>query len=107
MKVAALGKYNNASWKGMIGSNFQERKGIMEKVCESAGAKLLDFMFTRGEYDVLVILEVPSEEVALGAVVAVNASGAMKELVTLTEIDIDASLETAKKVAGSYVPPGS
>ena len=107
MKIVALGKYNNDSWKGMIGSSFQERKTVMEKVCASAGAKLLDFMFTRGEYDVLVVFEVPSEEVALGAAIAVNASGAMKELVTLSEIDIDISLQTAKKVVSAYAPPGN
>ena len=107
MKIVALGKYNNDSWKGMIGSSFQERKTVMEKVCSSAGAKLLDFMFTRGEYDVLVVFEVPSEEVALGAAIAVNASGAMKELVTLSEIDIDSSLQTAKKVVSAYAPPGN
>ena len=107
MKVLALAKYNTDAWKGMIGSSFQERKAVMEKVCESAGAKLTDFMFTRGEYDVLVIFEVPSEEVALGAAIAVNASGAIKDLVTLSEINIDGALETAKRVASSYAPPGS
>ena len=44
---------------------------------------------------------------ALGAAIAVNASGTIKDLVTLSEIDIDGALETAKRVASSYVPPGS
>ena len=106
MKVVCLGKYTNEAWKGMIGSSFQERKSMMEKVCENAGARLVDIMFTRGEFDIMVTLDVPSEDIALGAVVAVNASGSVKELCVLTEINIDKCLETARKVTGTYVPPG-
>ena len=52
-------------------------------------------------------MEVPSEEVALGAAIAANASGAIKDLATLSEINIDGALETAKRIASSYAPPGS
>ena len=38
---------------------------------------------------------------------AVNASGAIKDLVTLSEIDIDSALKTAKSVASAYSPPGT
>ena len=52
-------------------------------------------------------MEVPSEEVALGAAIAANASGAIKDLATLSEINIDGALETAKGIDSSYAPPGS
>ena len=49
-------------------------------------------MFTRGQYDIVVTFDVHSEDVAIGAAIAVNASGAIKDLVTLSEIDIDSAL---------------
>ena len=107
MKIIALAKYNESAWKGMIGSSYAERRKVMEAVVSSAGATLTDMMFTRGQYDIVVTFEVPSEDVALGAAIAVNASGAIKELVTLSEIDIDSALKTAKSVASSYSPPGT
>ena len=79
----------------------------MEAVVSSAGATLTDMMFTRGQYDIVVTFEVPSEDVALGTAIAVNASGAVKDLITLSEIDIDSALKTAKSVASAYSPPGT
>ena len=107
MKIIALAKYNELAWKGMIGSSYAERRKVMENVVSSAGATLTDMMFTRGQYDIVVTFEVPSEDVALGAAIAVNASGAIKDLVTLSEIDIDSALKTAKNVASAYTPPGT
>ena len=107
MKIIALAKYNDSAWKGMIGSSFNERRKVIEAVISSAGATLTDMMFTRGQYDIAVTFEVSSEDVALGAAIAINASGATKDLVTLSEIDIDSALQTAKSVAEAYTPPGS
>ena len=58
----------------------------MENVVSSAGATLTDMMFTIGQYDIVVTFEVPSEDVALGTAIAVNANGGIKDLVTLSEI---------------------
>ena len=79
----------------------------METFFISAGVTLTDMIFTRGQYDILVTFEVLSEDIALGAAIAVNASGAIKDLVTLSEIDIDSALKTAKSVASAYSPPGT
>ena len=83
----------------MIGSSYDERRKVMEAVVTSAGATLTDMMFTCGQYDIVDTFEVPSEDVALGAAIAVNASDAIKDLVTLSEIYINGALKTAKSVA--------
>ena len=102
MKLIALSKYNDENWKKMVSSSFEERRKVMEEICSSAGAKLLDLIYTRGEFDALVVMDVPSEEIGLGMAIAVNASGSVRELKILTEIDIDKALITTRQVSGIY-----
>ena len=102
MKLIALSKYNDGNWKNMVSSSFKERRKVMEEICTRAGAKLVDFIYTRGEFDALVVMDVPSEEIGLGMIIAINASGSVRELKTLTEIDIDKALITTRQVSGIY-----
>ncbi len=63
-------------------------------------------MFTRGEYDVAAIAELPDRSTGVGLTMAVQASGAFTKLTVLEELDMEPVLAAAQKAAKVYEPAG-
>ena len=76
----------------------------MRTLLESVGGKLESLMFTRGEYDVVVIADVPDQSTGVGLTMAVQASGAFSKMTVLEQLDMGPVLAAAKKAAKSYEP---
>ncbi|AZO69854.1 MAG: GYD domain-containing protein [Mesorhizobium sp.] len=104
MKVTILANYEPHAAKGLMqGSN---REVAIQALFESVGGKMSSLMFTRGMYDVVVNGEVPDQVAGMGMALAVRASGSVRDMVVLEELDMKAVLAAANKAAGAYKPAG-
>ncbi|AZO08628.1 MULTISPECIES: GYD domain-containing protein [unclassified Mesorhizobium] len=104
MKVTILANYEPHAAKGLMqGSN---REVAIQALFESVGGRLTSVTFTRGLYDVVVNGEVPNQVAGMGMALAVRASGSIRDLVVLEELDMKAVLAVANKAAGAYKPAG-
>ncbi|AZO24452.1 MAG: GYD domain-containing protein [Mesorhizobium sp.] len=104
MKVTILANYEPNAAKGLMqGSN---REAAVQALFESVGGKMNSLVFTRGLYDVVVNGEVPDQVAGMGMTLAVRASGSVRDLVVLEELDMKAVIAAANKAAGVYKPAG-
>ena len=62
-------KYNAKSVKGLVASP-QDRKPQAEEIMDKLGGRLLDFYFTFGEWDAVIIVELESDVHAMGVALA-------------------------------------
>jgi uncharacterized protein with GYD domain len=67
---------------------------------EGMGGKLVTYWFCFGEYDIVLISEMPDNATAAAACIASTASGALKNLKTTALISVEESMEAMRK-AGS------
>ena len=103
-KYLFQGKFTAEGAKGFVREGGVGRRAAIAKMFEGLGGKLEGFYFAFGEVDVLGIAELPSNEAATAASLAINQSGAasMKVTVLITPEEAD----KASKIAVEYRPPG-
>ncbi|MBH68587.1 MAG: GYD domain-containing protein [Rhodospirillaceae bacterium] len=104
MKMMFLGSYTPNALKGLIGGS--DRKAAVEAILDQVGGTLDQMLFTRGEYDIVVIASAPDNTNLPGITAALRASGAFEKAVALEEVDIKEVVETAQKISGAYKPAG-
>ncbi len=99
-------KYNAASVKGLVASP-QDRKPQAQVIMDKLGGKLIDFYFTFGDWDAVIIVELESDVHAMGVALADVAGDVGGTKVTVL-YDMDEAVE-AMKIAGSidYKAPTS
>ena len=104
MKVTLVATYEPHAAKGLMQGS--DREAALRALYESVGGKMTGLMFTRGKYDVIVNGELPDQAAGMGLALAVRASGSVRDLVVLEELDMKAVIAAAKKAAGAYKPAG-
>jgi len=104
MRVVLLGCYAPHAVKGIISGS--DREAAVQKLLDKVGGTLVSVMFTRGEFDVLVLADVPDEATAIGLTMAVQASGAVSRVSVLSELDMEPVLVAANKAVAAYEPAG-
>ena len=104
MRTLFLGCYAPNAMKGLIGGS--DREAAVKALLDSVGGKLESLMFTRGEYDIAAIAEVPDRSSGMGLTVAIRASGAFTKMTVLEELDMPSVIATAQKAAKVYEPAG-
>ena len=104
MRVVVLGCYAPHAVKGVISGS--DREAAVQKLLDKVGGTLVSVMFTRGEFDVLVLADVPDEATAIGLTMAVQASGAVSRVSVLSELDMEPVLVAANKAVAAYEPAG-
>ena len=97
--------YTNAGAKGIQSAGGSSRRDAIDKMAQGLGGSLESFYFAFGGTDGYVLLDLPDNESAAAASIAVNAAGAAttEVVVLLTPEEIDA----AAKLSVDYQPPGS
>ena len=97
--------YNLDGVKGVQSEGGSSRRDAVAKLAEGLGGRLESFHFAFGERDAYVICELPDNESAAAAALAVNSSGpvAVKTVVLLTPEEVDAAAERSV----DYRPPGA
>ena len=107
MKAWFVASYNPEGLKGLMAKGADSRRTAIEKLCSTMGVTLQDITFTRGEFDIIVSFDAPSEEVALGVLVAIQSNDIASKVCVLTELDIDPIVGHANKAHPAYAPPGT
>jgi uncharacterized protein with GYD domain len=87
--------------------NPQDRAVAIRGVIEGLGGKLESFDYAFGDYDVVVIAELPDNTTMAALAMAVGAGGAVRNFKTTVLIPMSEAVEAMRK-AGSigYRPPG-
>ncbi|NIV76385.1 MAG: GYD domain-containing protein, partial [Gammaproteobacteria bacterium] len=62
-------KYNISSVQGLVG-NPQDRKPQAARIMEKLGGSLIDFYFTFGEWDAVILVELPDDAHAMAVAMA-------------------------------------
>src|SRR5689334_5353509 len=102
------GRYSSQALKGMVASP-EDREAAITKVVEKAGGKLLSYYVTFGDDDWLVIIDCPSNEVALTIAIVGAAGGSTadtKTCVAMTAKQAMAAFRAAGELAKSFKSAG-
>ena len=104
MRVALLACYAPHAVTGVIAGS--DREAAAREMLNNVGGTLLSVMFTRGEFDVLVLANVPDEATAVGLTMAIQASGTVTRISVLSELDMEPVLVAANNAVATYKPAG-
>lgn len=88
----------------------EDRYAVISRLIEQAGGKLVSLYITLGQYDFLVVSEMPDAKAAsILAFVATGGGGIEGSVTTqaFTTAEARDMFETAGKLAGSYKPIGA
>jgi uncharacterized protein with GYD domain len=104
-KFLVRAKYTAEGTQGLLKSSGSARKKAVEDLMASLGGKLEAFYFSLGNDDAIIIIDLPSTEVALSTAFAVRASGMVQSTATalFTVDEVDRAIEHHAK----YRPPGA
>jgi len=99
--------YTSEAWAAQV-RNPQNRVEAIRPVIERFGGRLESAYYAFGEYDVVVIAELPDNVSAAALAIAVTAGGAAKAIKTTPLLAIEEGIEAMRKASGAgYRPPGS
>ncbi len=102
------GRYSAEALKGMV-ANPEDREAAISKVVEKAGGKLLSYYLTFGDDDWLVIIDCPTNEVALTIAIVGAAGGSntdTKTTIAMTSQQAMAAFRAASGLAKSFKSAG-
>lgn len=101
-----LGKYTSDGLKGLAAEGGTKRRDATEKLISSIGGKIVEYSFAVGEFDFVLLVEVPDHAAALVAPIMTGASGTVRvltvPLVSPSEMD-DVSVRIS---AATFRPAG-
>ncbi|HEV2667160.1 MAG TPA: GYD domain-containing protein [Blastocatellia bacterium] len=101
------GTYTPESWKSLVNKPV-DRVEVVRKVIEKLGGKVEGAWFAFGDYDVVMIMQMPDNISAAAFSLAVAAGGAFKAHKTTPLMTMADGIEAMKKASGAgYQPPGS
>ncbi len=104
MRAIYLVNYASNAVGGLIRGS--DREAAVNAVMESVGGKLESIIFTRGEFDAVVIVDVPDRNTAVALAMAVETSGDFKRNSLLEELDMKQIIPIAQNVVKVYEPAG-
>ncbi|UPK38886.1 GYD domain-containing protein [Bradyrhizobium sp. 186] len=99
--------YAPVGWAALL-KDPQNRMEAVKPVVQRLGGSVVDGWLTFGDYDVLVICQLPDNVSATALSMAISAGGAVKSVKTTPLVTFDEGLEALKKAkdAGYTPPPG-
>jgi len=101
------GAYTPQSWAALVKNPQNRLEGVARPACEAVGGKYIGGWLCFGEYDFVLIAEVPSNEAMAAIAIAVGAGGAIKASKTTVLMSADqgvAAMKKAADVAKGYRP---
>lgn len=101
------GAYTAETWKTLV-NNPQDRFAVVNAIIENMGGKVEGGWFAFGDYDVVLIMQMPDNINAAAFALAVAAGGVFKSHKTTPLLSIADGLEAMKKASTiAYAPPSS
>jgi uncharacterized protein with GYD domain len=99
--------YNEQAWQSLV-SNPQSRLDAIRPVVEKLGGRVVNAYFAFGDYDFVLITELPDNVSAAALAIAASAGGACKSVKTTPLMENAQGLEALRKAATSgYRAPTS
>ena len=105
-KMYIMGKYTEKAFQGFLKDPTTDRRIAVEKLTSAAGGKMLAMDIVRGSYDFIVVAEMGNFETFAAIKLAVESSGAVKDLVALEAMDLNSAAKKAGELTGNYKAPG-
>ncbi len=99
--------YTPESWAAQVKNPQNRVESVGRAVCEAAGGKLVGGWLCFGEYDLVIVADVPNKEAMAAIAMAVGAGGAIKASKTtilMTGAEGVDALKKAAAVAKAYRP---
>ena len=99
--------YTAESWAAQLKSPQNRAETVGRTLCEAAGGKLIGAWYCFGEYDLVLVADMPNAESMAAIALAVAAGGAIKASKTTALMSGDegvAALRKAATVANAYKP---
>jgi len=101
------GAYSAEAWKALINKPVNRIEAV-RPVIEKMGGKIESSFFTFGEYDIIVILQMPDSVNAAAFSLAVAAAGTFKASKTTPLLSMEEGIEAMKKAGkAGYKPPSN
>jgi uncharacterized protein with GYD domain len=98
--------YTSTAWSKLV-QRPENRMEALRPVIEKLGGQLLGWYYTWGDYDVVVLFEVPGNVNAAAASMAIAAGGAVKEIKTTPLMSPEDGFDAMLLAQGAgYRPPG-
>jgi uncharacterized protein with GYD domain len=85
--------------------NPQDRSAVVRAAVEELGGKVQNLFLSFGDYDVIILLEMPDNVAAAAIALAVSAGGAFKTLKTTPLLSVAEAVEAGRKAAASGYRP--
>ena len=105
-KMYIIGKYTEKAFQGFIKDPTTDRRIAVEKLTSAAGGKMLSMDIVRGPFDFIAVAEMESFEIFAAVKLAVESSGAVKDLIVLEAIDLNKAAKKARELTENYKAPG-
>ena len=97
--------YTVGAWGGLV-KDPQDRAEALRPAIETLGGKLVSFYMSFGEYDAVVIVEMPDNVSAAAVSIAAAAGGAVKAIKTTPLMTVQEGMEAMRKAGqAGYRPP--
>ena len=99
--------YTPESWAAQMKNPQNRVEAVGRSVCKAVGGKLVGGWLCFGEYDLVIVAEVPDNQSMAAVALAVGAGGAIKASKTTVLMTGDEGVEALKKsdaVAKAYSP---
>ena len=102
------GRFTREYLKGGL-AKPEDRQAAISRLCEQAGGRLIGLYFTLGQYDFMVISDMPDAQTASVLALVAGGGGGISDSVTsqaFTPAEAKTLFERAGKIAGAYKPMG-
>jgi uncharacterized protein with GYD domain len=99
--------YSAESWAAQLKNPENRIETVGRKLCEAAGGKLLGAWYCFGDYDYVIVVDMPDNASMSALALAVAAGGAMKSgktTVLMQGAELVAALKKAGSVGKGYKP---
>jgi uncharacterized protein with GYD domain len=99
--------YTSEALKSLMATQ-QDRTAVVSKAVKGLGGKLIGNWLSFGDYDVVLIMEMPDHVSAAALALAAAAGGSLKSVKTTPLLSVEEGKEAMKKAAASsYKPVGA
>ena len=98
--------YSNEAWARLV-QRPENRAEALRPAIERLGGKMLAWYYALGDYDVVVLVDLPSDIAAAAASMAVAAGKAVKAIKTTQLLNPEEGFDALLLAQGAgYQPPG-
>lgn len=108
IRLVTRGRFTHDYAKGLLAAP-EDREPAVRKLVEGVGGKLINFYFTTGETDFMLISEANDAESLIAGLLAATAAGTISDVTTArawTGAEFKAIADKASKAASAYRAPG-